>query len=206
MIPTSHNAHVDAAAPTVASLLHWIPGEAHSDVRRDGPGLLQRLEAKARREIDPHAPQPFVRGVGVSMDSLFEAILGNSRASRFVFIVEAGMQEAAAHWQAGAPLVLNGRPAEIVSGRQVVEGGLRRLEPDIWFDARGEMPTVGRIRERFSSRVYPIASVQHGFSIHSLLWDQFTRLLLTRLYPCDSLVCTTKTKPACNAASAGAFS
>lgn len=182
----------DNAQPfTIAAVLHWLPGEAHPEVRAGAIGFLQRLEERARREIQPHSVRSFVRGVGVSMDALLGTVLRNGQAEQFLFVTDAALQPRAVNWSVSNPEMLNGRSASFLSWQQIAEGALNDFRPDIWFDARGELTDISRLRERRSPHVYPIVSVQHGFSVHNLLWDHFTRLLLTRCYPCDSCICTT---------------
>src|SRR5262249_2977175 len=47
-------------------------------------------------------------------------------------------------------------------------------------------------RNQFGSRLYPVTILTHGFSLHSMLYDGFLRLLLEGTYPCDSLICTSR--------------
>lgn len=46
------------------------------------------------------------------------------------------------------------------------------------------------LRSQFATRPFPITCLTHGLSQQNLLWDFFTRLLLTPTLPCDSVICT----------------
>src|SRR5262249_44917702 len=48
------------------------------------------------------------------------------------------------------------------------------------------------IRNTFASTLYPVTILSHGFSLHSMLYDTFLRLLLEGTYPCDSIICTSR--------------
>lgn len=53
-----------------------------------------------------------------------------------------------------------------------------------------ELHQLSYLRSEFAPHPFPITCIAHGFSQAHLLWDLFTRLLLTPTLPCDSVVCT----------------
>lgn len=62
----------------------------------------------------------------------------------------------------------------------------------VWHDAGGEMDSAAALRSNYSRRLYPITTTIHVLSYQGLLYGWFLRLLLQKIYPCDSLVCTSK--------------
>lgn len=53
-----------------------------------------------------------------------------------------------------------------------------------------QLDRISYLRSQFAPRPFPLTCTAHGFSQQTLLWDIFTRLLLTPALPCDSVVCT----------------
>jgi glycosyltransferase involved in cell wall biosynthesis len=49
-----------------------------------------------------------------------------------------------------------------------------------------------RLRECIDSPLFPILAVSHGFSLHTILYDTFLRILLADTYACDSIICTSR--------------
>lgn len=177
-------------------MLSQCPGRSSSQVRKPPRGLsgwAARAEERMAQKLFPQFQiNSHIRGKSVGQDYLLEALVGNSTSMQLCFVAqEAERKEmekwiANVHWKKKAPEPL------FYSTVEFVRSGLDRISPDIWLDLTGQPAFALRMRDQLSSQVPPVVSVQHGISPHTSLFDVFLRLMLTPTYPCDSLICTSK--------------
>jgi D-inositol-3-phosphate glycosyltransferase len=176
-------------------IMDRVPGGQFTNVRKPPSGLLgllRRAEERLVRDIRPETQySSHIRGVGVAIDYLVQALLEHSHVSQFAFAVPDTRRREFDDWSK-RHLNQTGKLVDIHPVTQLLRNGVRAIAPDIWLNVHGDIPVVPRIREMFSHRVYPIVTVQHGLSTHSLLYDRFLKTMLTTSYDCDSLVCTSR--------------
>ncbi|WP_119321729.1 glycosyltransferase family 4 protein [Capsulimonas corticalis] len=53
-----------------------------------------------------------------------------------------------------------------------------------------QLHILAYIRSKFASKPFPITALTHGFSVQPVLYEFFTRYLLTPTQPYDSIICT----------------
>jgi glycosyltransferase involved in cell wall biosynthesis len=70
--------------------------------------------------------------------------------------------------------------------------GIDRYSLSAFFNPSGNFTQPLALRSNFASKLFPITFLTHGFSLHSMLYDGFLRLLLEGTYSCDSLICTSR--------------
>lgn len=184
--------------PTIKCLLalDQTPGHQLVQIRNPARGLygwVSRFERRLLRKILPEFQlTDHVRGNRVARDYLLEALLRYSTLVRFCFAVHDSDIEQFRAWSCQWSNKHESSPIELHSARCLVTRELNDICPDIWLDLSTNGYIGPRIRDAFSDRVYPTVSIQHGMSMHSLLYGNYLRLLLTPSYSCDTLVCTTQ--------------
>jgi glycosyltransferase involved in cell wall biosynthesis len=175
----------------IGALLDALPGERYIAVRDPPKSLLWRAQRLLHRQAFPDSVEG-VRGVGVAGDYILSALLKYSDAARFLFFVEPGQLVGE---KARELLKARGldRPGINVDSRtSLLNGGLGNPPLDAWLDIYGTAVDALALRNHFASRVYPVTTLQHAFSPHHLLYERFLRLLLMQVYPCDSIICTSR--------------
>ncbi len=197
---TENEVQVDTATSDkrmrCVSMINQLHGGQLKNVRRPPSGLLgwlTRTENKLTRKMHPEIlASSHVRGNGVAIDYLLQALLKHSQRARFAFAVPDIRREEFNRWAVACLQHDDHQPVEIHSTSQVIKYGMKSIAPDIWLDLYGDNQFALRMRDALSSRVYPTISVQHGLSTHSWLYDKFLRAMLTPSYACDSLICTSR--------------
>ncbi len=134
-----------------------------------------------------------VRGRTVAVDYLLEALGSYSQASLLHLFVPPQMYSGGQFNRRDPSDFPDGPKILFESYGHLLDEGIDRVNPDLWLDLSGITVRAVWLRERLASRVYPIVSVQHAFSIHTFIYDRLLRLLLARTYECDSIVCTSAT-------------
>jgi D-inositol-3-phosphate glycosyltransferase len=178
------------------SMLEQLPGDQLANVRNPLGGLrgwVARTEEKLTRKVFPEVQvSSHVRGNKVAQDYLLQALLGYSTGIQFSFIVEEKQKEKFELWAARQSQGHHCPNIEIHQAIETFRSGLDRIAPDIWLDLTGTSADSLRIRDRLSSRAFPIVSVQHGVSNSKDLYECFSRILMTPSYAYDSLICSSR--------------
>jgi glycosyltransferase involved in cell wall biosynthesis len=86
-----------------------------------------------------------------------------------------------------------GGPVTRLAAESDIAVQCRACHYDILHDSlAGDFTRTGYVRSRFCRRVLPITCSQMGISYSFLLGTAFMRLLSAQIYPCDAVVCSTK--------------
>lgn len=168
--------------------LSHVPGYQHRTVRKPPSGIrgwLQRREETLVHRIVPDTQfLSHVRGSRVATDDLLQAFLSHGQRLSIVFNPARRMEFE--QWAA------NHRDVILHPADEVLESGLDKIAPEVWLDVIGSCIPAMRLRDQFSSRVYPVIGIQHGCSSSDLLYEKFLRIILKPHYECDSLVCSSR--------------
>lgn len=65
-------------------------------------------------------------------------------------------------------------------------------EISAWFDLNGNPSTLLGMRAAQSNSITPLAVLLHSFSYHSFIHNQLLKVLLGDVYPCDTMICTSR--------------
>ena len=168
-----------------------FPQLAKSSLVRKGPAsFTDQLQMYIAKKIFPD--QLAVRGNLVAIDSITEALLRHGTMSRYEIFVEPSFREAAqAFLDLKKPSEQQNHPIHISSTLDIRDG-IDKYSFTAFFNPAGNFSQPLIMRNQFGSRLYPVTILTHGFSLHSMLYDGFLRLLLEGTYPCDSLICTSR--------------
>ena len=162
----------------------------HSLVRNGATTFTDQLQAFIARKLFPD--NLTVRGNLVAMDYITEALIRHGTMSRYEFFVEPGFLENA---EALSDLRGQGKAHDQtihVASMLDLLGGVDKYSLTAFFNPSGNFSQPLGIRKNFASKLYPVTILTHGFSLHSMVYDGFLRLLLEGTYPCDSLICTSR--------------
>jgi D-inositol-3-phosphate glycosyltransferase len=158
-------------------------------VRNPSGSFTEKLQTYIASKLFPDILA--VRGNLVAIDYLTEALLRYGTMSRYEIFVEPSFVE-----KAKAFVNLRGKNApgsdcNITSLLDVL-GGIDGHGLTAFFNPSGNFSQPLVMRNKFSSKLYPVTTLTHGFSMHSMLYDGFLKLLLEGTYPFDSLICTSR--------------
>lgn len=168
-----------------------FPQLAKSSLVREGPAsFTDQLHVYIAKKLFPD--HLAVRGNLVAIDYLTEALLRYGTFNRYELFVEPSFVEAGQAFlklrKSGEP---NDQPIHVRSTLDLA-GGVDKFAFTAFFNPVGNFPQPLITRNQFGSRFYPISILTHGFSLHSMLYDGFLRLLLEGTQPCDSVICTSR--------------
>lgn len=172
-----------------------FPQMAKSSLVRQGPASFSdQLQIYIAKKIIPD--HLAVRGNMVAIDSITEALLRHGTLSRYELFVEPAFLEAAqAFLNLRKPDEGHDHPLRINSTLDLVSG-VDKYSFTAFFNPTGNFPQPLVMRNQFGSRIYPVTILNHGFSLHTMLYEGFLRLLLEGAYPCDSLICSSRASQA----------
>lgn len=168
-----------------------FPQLAKSSLVREGPASFSdQLQIYIAKKLFPD--HLAVRGNLVAIDYVTEALLRYGTFSRYELFVEPSFVEAAqAFLKLRKPSNKNDQPIRVSSTLDLA-GGADKYGFTGFFNPAGNFPQPLITRNHFGSRFYPVSILTHGFSLHSMLYDGFLRLLLESAEPCDSVICTSR--------------
>lgn len=168
-----------------------FPQMAKSSLVRQGPtSFTDQLQMYIAKKLFPDYLA--VRGNLVAIDYLTEALLRYGTCNRYELFVEPTFVEAAQAFRNLRKTGAGNDHAIRVNSTLDLAGGADKYAFTAFFNPAGNFPQPLVTRNQFGSRFYPISVLTHGFSLHSMLYDGFLRLLLEGTYPCDSLICTSR--------------
>lgn len=168
-----------------------FPQVAKSSLVRKGPASFSdRLQMFIAKKLFPD--HLAVRGNLVAIDSITEALLRHGTISRYELFVEPAFLETAKGFLDLRKPAEPHDPAIRISSTLDFLGGIDKYSLTAFFNPSGNFHQPLITRNQFGSRLYPVTVLTHGFSLHSMLYDGFLRLLLEGTYPCDSLICTSR--------------
>lgn len=168
-----------------------FPQLAKSSLVRQGPVTFSdQLQIYIAKKLFPD--HLAVRGNLVAIDYVTEALLRHGTLNRYELFVEPGFLEAAKGFlDLKKPAGQQDHPIRINSTLDLLSG-VDKYSLTAFFSPSGNFPQPLVLRNQFGSRFYPVSILNHGFSLHTMLYDGFLRLLLEGTYPCDSLICTSR--------------
>lgn len=168
-----------------------FPQLAKSSLVRNGPASFsEHLEIFIAKKLFPD--HLAVRGNFVAVDYVTEAVLRYGTFSRYeVFVEPAFLESAQGFTNLRKPAKPGDHPIHVSSTLDVLDG-MDKYSLTAFFNPSGSFPHPLIMRKQFGSRMYPVSILMHGFSVHSMLYDGFLRLLLEGVYACDSLICTSR--------------
>jgi D-inositol-3-phosphate glycosyltransferase len=158
-------------------------------VRNPSGNFTEKLQTYIASKLFPDILA--VRGNVVAIDYLTEALLRYGTMSRYEFFVEPSFVEKAKAFVNLRGTNVPGSQCNITSLLDVI-GGIDGHGLTAFFNPSGNFSQPLVIRNKFSSKLYPVTTLTHGFSVHSMLYDGFLKLLLEGTYPFDSLICTSR--------------
>jgi glycosyltransferase involved in cell wall biosynthesis len=167
-----------------------FPEQARANIVRKGPtSFSDQLQLFIAKKLFPNNLS--VRGNLVAIDYLTEALLLHGTMSRYELFVEPSfVKDAEALYSFGEDQSHTGR-IRVTSTLQIPQG-VDKYGLTGFFNPTGNFPQSLVIRNSFATHLYPVSILTHGFSLHTMLFDGFLRLLLEGTYPCDSLICTSR--------------
>lgn len=148
--------------------------------------LWRRLFRSKPRFIGQHEA---VRGLPIASEHLLHSVMLSNPFPTFEYHLFCGLPPALfSQWldAKAAPPLSRFRIRDAASLAE--RGSLRDIQ--LWYEPQANYGAVYQVRDRFAERAYPIVSTVHGVSIHSGLFDQFARVLLSDTSPNDSFVCS----------------
>ncbi len=175
---------------TLGMLISTDPGR-HDLVRRPTRQLsLQSIRAAGIRYITQSSS--VVRGDTVAIDSLLEALLTKGELEQYRLF---------------APSTVCATLRKRIHSSWKVDVGRSQVSPTASLLTEQDpllaifSPSLGcgepfRLRELMKPPLTPVISLAHGFSLHTMVYDTFLRMLLTPTYPCDTIVCTSRASKA----------
>jgi D-inositol-3-phosphate glycosyltransferase len=159
-------------------------------VRNGATSFTETLQAYIAKKLFPD--NLTVRGNLVAIDYIAEALIRYGTMSCYELFVEPAFLEAA---RAFAMLrKQDGRSEKqfhVTSMLDLIKG-MDRYSLTAFFNPSGNFSQPLTLRNNYASKLYPVTILTHGFSLHSMLYDGFLRLLLEGTYACDSLICTSR--------------
>jgi D-inositol-3-phosphate glycosyltransferase len=159
-------------------------------VRNGAASFTDKLQVYIARKLFPE--NLTVRGNLVAIDYITEALIRHGRMSRYELFVEPAFMEKA---KAFSTLRKQDKPNDsqihVTSVLDIVRG-VDQYALTAFFNPSGNFSQPLVLRNNFASKLYPVTVLTHGFSLHSMLYDGFLRLLLEGTYPCDSMICTSR--------------
>jgi len=168
-----------------------FPQVARGNMVRNGPATFSdRLQLYIAKTLFPD--NFAVRGNLVAIDYVTEALLKHGTMSRYELFVEPSFLKDA---ESFTHLGRNGNLAEHrvhITSTLDLPRGVDKFSLTAFFNPSGNFSQPLIIRNNFASQLYPVSILTHGFSLHSMLFDGFLRLLLEGTYACDSLICTSR--------------
>jgi glycosyltransferase involved in cell wall biosynthesis len=168
-----------------------FPQMARSSLVRQGPATLsEQLQVFIAKKLFPD--HLAVRGNLVAIDYLTEALLRHGKIDRYELFVEPSFVQAAQAFQRLRKADEGNDPPIRVNSTLDLASGADKYSFTAFFNPAGNFPQPLITRNKFGSRFFPITLLTHGFSLHSMLYDGFLRLLLEGTEPCDSLICTSR--------------
>jgi D-inositol-3-phosphate glycosyltransferase len=162
---------------------------SYDHVRTTSATLVKRAQSALLKMLLPG--QTAVRGDWVAVDYLTEAFLRHGRASKYTLFVSPDFLQAA------KSAITTSHREKVRTGniRVTSRADLLNCQDDhqltTYLAPQGITTTAFLIRS-FASNLYPITLVSHGLSGNWQLYDRFLRLLLTPMYSCDSIICTSR--------------
>lgn len=168
-----------------------FPQLAKLSLVRQGPATFtDQLQIYIAKKLFPD--HLAVRGNLVAIDYLTEAVLRYGTFNRYELFVEPSFVEAAqAFLKLRKPGEQNDQPIHVSSTLDLARG-VDKYAFTAFFNPVGNFPQPLIARSQFGSCFYPISILTHGFSLHSMLYDGFLRLLLEGTQPFDSVICTSR--------------
>ncbi len=171
----------------VGVLLPRVP-RYYESIRNARPGFANRWRAMFSRP-QPSRQQDAVRGLAIASENLLNCLMLRNSDAPFDFQLFGGAPVAHFHqW-------LNSKASPPTSrfrvrgvGCLAERGALDGI--GLWYEPQANYSLVYQLRDRFSDIGYPVVSTVHGTSIHSMLFEHFTRVLLCDTYPQDAFVCS----------------
>jgi D-inositol-3-phosphate glycosyltransferase len=168
-----------------------FPQVAKSSLVRKGPASFSdQLQMFIAKKLFPD--HLAVRGNLVAIDSLTEALLRHGTISQYEIFVEPAFVEAAKGFLDLRKTATPDEQAIRINSTLDLLGGVDKYSLTAFFNPSGNFHQPLITRNQFGSRLYPVTILTHGFSLHSMLYDGFLRLLLEGTYACDSLICTSR--------------
>lgn len=150
---------------------------------------MSTLQSFIARRLFPESL--YVRGRGIAQEYLLEALSRDPIASNnmSVFVEDKQVESVAT-----ALGISSTAPSHfsVIGRSSLLEGRLDSSSINILIEMAGDSAYPFRVRNRFSSRIFPAISIQHGLSLHTYLFERILRTLLTPNYPCDSLLCSSE--------------
>ena len=178
------------------TLLAEAPGAALAPVQKSRSGLLRWLEQiqdKLLHDISPGLRRaPHVRGAKVAIDYLLDAIIREGTLGSLTMVVPQSKLAGFREWLDKRSEGHEAPQLQVLSTSSLTEKGSEMLRPDVWINLDGDGILTNRIRYHLSETVFPTITVQHGLSAHNLLYDRYTRILMSPHYATDSFVCTSE--------------
>lgn len=159
-------------------------------VRNGASNFTETLQAYIAKKLFPD--NLTVRGNLVAIDYLTEALIRYGTMSRYELFVEpAFMDKAKVFSTLGKQDNPHDGQIHITSMLDLISG-MDQYSLTAFFNPSGNFSQPLTLRNNFASKLYPVTILTHGFSLHSMLYDGFLRLLLEGTYPCDSMICTSR--------------
>jgi D-inositol-3-phosphate glycosyltransferase len=168
-----------------------FPQVAKESLVRNGPtSFTETLQAYIAKKLFPE--NLTVRGNLVAIDYITEALIRYGTMSRYELFVEPAFLEKAKAFSTLRKQGGNsGEQLHVTSILNLISG-MDKYSLTAFFNPSGNFSQPLSLRNNFASKLYPVTVLTHGFSLHSMLYDGFLRLLLEGTYACDSLICTSR--------------
>jgi D-inositol-3-phosphate glycosyltransferase len=175
---------------TLAIMLMAAPFQSSLSERLVPRKRRYRFLDKVLRHVGTPIANPGIRGAGVATDAFVSMATTTLDPDRWRLYLPQEQTRSAQKWVERAfqrPV-----PVDIAAFPVLSTDRINGTDIGAWLDPGGAAPIALRLRKLFSQdNSYPIVSVQHTLSLHTLLSGYFPPLLLEPTWPWDSLVCST---------------
>src|SRR5438094_1805114 len=170
---------------------HWM---RHDPMLERKPGFLARLTAVAAKSARQEMP---VRGNTIAAETIIDALISEGRMNQWLIVypsAEVAVSERLTHRHS----ITGPRQRVGISLLEdVIRTGIDKHHLTAWFNPIPRCAINGGIEisqsiRNSSSTPYPITTLFHGLSKHSMLHDDFLRLVLGGALACDSIICTSR--------------
>jgi glycosyltransferase involved in cell wall biosynthesis len=178
------------AVATIGMFLPRVP-EYYGHIRHRPAGVIDRLRQSLQARLTLTSQHQAVRGLSIAAENMIRCLLLHEDGDPYRYRMFCGAAPTLyQRWLEAAGARRSNR-IYLAGAEGMVRGALRGIT--LWYEALANYSNAFELRDRLAESAYPIIATVHGLSLHTMLFDQFARILLCDSLPADSFVCSTRT-------------